>query len=103
MLFEKNRNPDFSTVRSGYQWLGPTLFESASAYTIQTVPGYVVYYIVRIAGVSLIAFGTITSRLVAAIVLKGKGMGSTNAKGHILISGWTAEAPRSSASCGQRT
>ena len=92
-LFEKGRNPNFSTVGSGYQWLGRTLFESASAYKIQTGPGYFVYYIVRIAGVSLIAFGTgtIASRLVTAIILKGKGMGSTKAKGHILICGWSSK------------
>lgn len=92
-LFEKDRNPNIATLGAGYQWLGRTLFETASAYKLLTGPGFVVYYIVRIAGVSLIAFGTgtIASRLVTTVILKGKGMGSTKAKGHVLICGWSSK------------
>jgi voltage-gated potassium channel len=92
-LFEKGRNPNITSVGSGYQWLGRTLFETTSAYKLRTGPGFVVYYIVRVAGVSLIAFatGTIASRLVTTVILKGKGMGSTKAKGHILICGWSSK------------
>ena len=92
-LFEKGRNPNLHTIGSAYQWLGRTLFETTSAYKLLTAPGFVVYYIVRIAGVSLVAFGTgtIASRLVTNVILKGKGMGSTKAKGHILICGWSSK------------
>ncbi len=92
-LFEKNRNPNIASIGAGYQWLARTLFETASAYKLRTGPGFVVYYIVRIAGVSLIAFGTATiaSRLVTTVILKGKGMGSTKAEGHILICGWSSK------------
>jgi voltage-gated potassium channel len=92
-LFEKDHNPNITTIGAGYQWLARTLFETSSAYRLVTGPGFVVYYIVRIAGVSLIAFGTgaIASRLVTTVILKGKGMGSTKAKGHILICGWSTK------------
>jgi len=90
-LFEKGRNLNITSIGAGYQWLARTLFETSSAYKLHTGPGYVVYYVVRIAGVSLIAFGTgmIASRLVTTVILKGRGMGSTRAKGHVLICGWS--------------
>lgn len=92
-LAEHDRNPNIRTVGAGYQWLGRTLFEASTAYRLYTGPGFVVYYIVRVAGVSLVAFatGTIASRLVSTVILKGKGMGATKAKGHVLICGWSAK------------
>lgn len=92
-LFEHNQSENITTVGAGYQWLGRTLFETSSAYRLHTGGGFVVYYIVRIAGVSLVAFGTgaIASRLVTTVILKGRGMGSTRAKGHVLICGWSSK------------
>lgn len=90
-LVEHDRNPNVEHVSSGYQWLFRTLFESSSPYKIKTGPGFVFYYLVRIAGVSLVAFtsGTIASRLVNNVIMKGRGMGSTKATGHLLILGWS--------------
>ena len=92
-LFERGRNPNIHSLGAGYQWLGRTLFETSSAYRLFTGGGFVVYYIVRLTGVSVIAFatGTIASRLVTTVILKGKGMGSTKAKGHVLICGWSTK------------
>jgi voltage-gated potassium channel len=92
-LFERHLSVNITSIGSAYQWLGRTLFETSSAYRLHTGGGYVVYYIVRIAGVSLVAFGTgaIASRLVTTVILKGKGMGSTRAKGHVLICGWSSK------------
>ena len=92
-LFERGRNPNLTTIGASYQWLGRTLFETTTAYKLMTAGGFVTYYVVRIAGVSLIAFGTgtIASRLVTTVILKGKGMGSTKANGHVLICGWSTK------------
>jgi voltage-gated potassium channel len=92
-LFERQENANITTIGAAYQWLARTLFETASAYRLHTGGGYVVYYIVRIAGVSLVAFGTgaIASRLVSTVILRGKGMGSTRARGHVLICGWSSK------------
>lgn len=92
-LFERGQSENITSVGAGYQWLGRTLFETASAYRLHTGGGFVVYYIVRIAGVSLVAFatGAVASRLVTTVILRGKGMGSTRAKGHVLICGWSSK------------
>ena len=47
----------------------------------------------QIAGISLVAFvsGAIASKLVTTVMKKGKGMGSTNAKGHVVICGWSGK------------
>jgi voltage-gated potassium channel len=90
-LVEHERNPNVRHLSSGYQWLFRTLFEATSPYKIRTGPGFALYYLVRIAGVSLVAFtsGTIASRLVNNVIMKGRGMGSTKATGHLLILGWS--------------
>src|SRR3954470_4265643 len=90
-LFEHGHSHEARNVGAGYQWLFRTIFETTSAYKLHTAPGFVVYYVVRIAGVSLVAFasGTIASRLVTTVIQKGKGMGATKASGHILICGWS--------------
>lgn len=92
-LFEHGHSPDVRNVGTGFQWVSRTLFETTSAYKIHTGPGFAVYYVVRVAGVSLVAFasGTIASRLVNNVILKGKGMGSTNQSGHIVICGWSSK------------
>src|SRR3954453_9052057 len=72
-LFEHGHSPDARNIGSGYQWLFRTIFETTSAYKLRTGPAFVVYYIVRIAGVSLVAFasGTVASRLVTTVIQKG--------------------------------
>jgi voltage-gated potassium channel len=94
-LFEHGHSPEARNIGSGYQWLFRTIFETSSAYKLHTGPGFVVYYVVRLAGVSLVAFasGAIASRLVTTVIQKGKGLGSTRASGHILICGWSAMGP----------
>ncbi len=92
-LFEHERNPDVGAVRSSFAWLVRTLLEGGSVYDITTGPGYAVYYVVEIAGVSLVAFltGAIASRLVSTVMSKGKGMGATKQRGHIVICGWSSK------------
>ena len=53
------------------------------------------YWIVRVAGVSLVAFATATiaSRFVATVIKQGAGMGTFKGSGHILICGWSAKGP----------
>jgi voltage-gated potassium channel len=92
-LFEHGHSPDARNIISGYQWLFRTIFETSSAYKLHTAPGFVTYYIVRVAGVSLVAFvsGTVASKLVTTVIMKGKGMGSTKHKGHIVVCGWSGK------------
>ncbi|HEX6595376.1 MAG TPA: NAD-binding protein [Acidimicrobiales bacterium] len=91
--FEHRRNADVGNILSGFTWLLRTLFEGGSAYDIETGPGYAVYYIVQISGVSLVAFltGAVASRLVSTVMAKGKGMGSTKRSGHIVVCGWSSK------------
>lgn len=91
--FERQRSSAVVNVGSGFTWLFRTLFEGGSAYDIATAPGYVVYYVVQISGVSLVAFltGAIASRLVSSVMAKGKGMGSTRQSEHIVICGWSSK------------
>jgi len=91
--FEHERNPDVEKIPSVYLWLVRTLIEGDTAYDIETAGGYVVFYLVQIAGISLVAFvsGAIASKLVTTVMNKGKGMGSTNANGHVVICGWSGK------------
>lgn len=92
-LFEHDRNPEVAKASSAFTWLARTLFEGGSPYDIRTAPGYIVYYAVGISGVSLVAFitGSIASRLVSSVISKGKGMGDTKQRGHIVICGWSSK------------
>ena len=92
-LFEHDRNVDVEEVSSAYLWIVRTLIEGGSAYDIETAGGYIVYYLVQIAGISLVAFvsGAIASKLVTTVMNKGKGMGSTNARGHVVLCGWSSK------------
>jgi voltage-gated potassium channel len=92
-FFEHERNTDVEEVPSAYLWIVRTLIEEGSAYDIKTAGGFLVFYVVQIAGISLVAFvsGAIASKLVTTVMQKGKGMGSTNAKGHIVICGWSGK------------
>ena len=92
-LFEHEENTDVEEIASAYLWILRTLIEGDTAYDIKTAGGYVVFYLVQIAGISLVAFvsGAIASKLVTTVMNKGKGMGSTNAKGHVVICGWSGK------------
>ncbi len=92
-VFEHTRNDDVENLPSAYLWIVRTLIEGDTAYGIKTAGGYVVFYIVQIAGISLVAFvsGAIASKLVTTVMNKGRGMGSTNAKGHVVICGWSGK------------
>jgi voltage-gated potassium channel len=92
-LFEHQSNTDVEEVPSAYLWIVRTLIEEGSAYDIKTAGGFLVFYVVQIAGISLVAFvsGAIASKLVTTVMNKGKGMGSTNAKDHIVICGWSGK------------
>ena len=92
-VVEHTRNPDLSTVPKGYLWLVRTLIEGDTAYTIKTAPGYALFYLVQVAGISLVAFvsGAIASKLVTTVMTKGKGMGSTTATAHVVICGWSSK------------
>jgi voltage-gated potassium channel len=92
-FFEHDRNADVEEVPSSYLWILRTLIEGDTAYDIETAGGYTVFYLVQIAGISLVAFvsGAIASKLVTTVMNKGKGMGATNAKGHVVICGWSGK------------
>lgn len=92
-LFERAVNADLDSLGSAYVWLGRTLIEGVDAYNLKTAGGRITYYVVRLAGTSVVAFatGAISSRLVAVVVNKGKGMGPTRASGHIVICGWSGK------------
>jgi len=92
-FFEHERNADVQQIPSAYLWIVRTLIEEGSAYDIKTAGGFLVFYVVQIAGISLVAFvsGAIASKLVTTVMQKGKGMGSTNAKDHIVICGWSGK------------
>ncbi len=90
-LVEHTRNPDVHNLRDAYGWLFRTLFENSTPYKLKSPLGYLSYWTVRVAGVSLVAFGTATiaSRFVATVIKQGAGMGTFKGSGHILICGWS--------------
>ena len=92
-LFERGRSGDVRNLGSAYLWLVRTSIEGDTAYAIKSPGGYLVFYLVQIAAISLVAFvsGAIASKLVTTVMTKGKGMGSTNAKGHVVICGWSGK------------
>jgi len=92
-VFEHSRNRDVEDLPSAYLWVVRTLIEGDTAYGIETAGGYIVFYVVQLAGISLVAFvsGAIASRLITTVMNKGKGMGSTNARGHVVICGWSGK------------
>jgi voltage-gated potassium channel len=90
---EHTRNSDVEDIPSAYLWLVRTLVEGDTAYVPKTAGGYLSFYLVQIAGISLVAFvsGAIASRLVTTVMNRGKGMGATNANGHVVICGWSGK------------
>ena len=92
---EHSRSDDINTIGDAYGWLARTLFENSSPHKLRTQFGFVSYWIVRVAGVSLVAFATATiaSRFVATVIKQGAGMGTYKGRNHVLICGWSAKGP----------
>jgi voltage-gated potassium channel len=88
---EHGKSDDVHSIGDAYGWLFRTLFENTSPYKIKTQFGFVSYWIVRVAGVSLVAFttATIASRFVATVIKRGAGMGKFKGAEHLLICGWS--------------
>ena len=87
---EHSRSDDVHSVGDAYGWLFRTLFENSSPYKLRSQFGFLSYWLVRVAGVSLVAFATATiaSRFVATVIKQGAGMGTYKESGHLLICGW---------------
>jgi voltage-gated potassium channel len=88
---EHGKSADVHSVGDAYGWLFRTLFENTSPYKLKTQFGFVSYWLVRVAGVSLVAFATATiaSRFVATVINRGAGMGKFKGSNHLLICGWS--------------
>ncbi len=87
---EHARSDDVHSIGDAYGWLFRTLFENSTPYKLRTQFGFVSYWLVRVAGVSLVAFATATiaSRFVATVIKQGAGMGTFKGSGQVLICGW---------------
>jgi voltage-gated potassium channel len=90
-LVEHGRSDDVHSIGDAYGWLARTLFENSTPYKLKSQFGFLSYWTVRVAGVSLVAFATATiaSRFVATVIRQGAGMGTFKGSGHILICGWS--------------
>ncbi len=90
---EHTRSDDVHSIGDAYGWLFRTLFENTSPYKLKTQFGFVSYWIVRVAGVSLVAFttATIASRFVATVINRGAGMAKFKGSNHLLICGWSTK------------
>ncbi len=88
---EHGKSDDVHSIGDAYGWLFRTLFENTSPYKLKTQLGFISYWIVRVAGVSLVAFATATiaSRFVATVINRGAGMGKFKGSNHLLICGWS--------------
>jgi voltage-gated potassium channel len=87
---ENGTNEAVGGFGSAYVWLARTLFENTSPIKMGTALGFLAYYIVRIAGYGLVAFatGSLASRFVSTVILRGAGMGTYKGSGHVVICGW---------------
>jgi hypothetical protein len=92
---EHARSDDVHSIGDAYGWLFRTLFENSSPYKLRSQFGFVSYWLVRVAGVSLVAVGTATlaSRFVATVIKQGAGMGTYKGTGHLLVCGWNRKGP----------
>jgi voltage-gated potassium channel len=88
---EHNKSDDVHSIGDAYGWLFRTLFENTSPYKLKTQFGFISYWLIRVAGVSLVAFttATIASRFVATVINRGAGMGKFKGANHLLICGWS--------------
>ena len=94
LMYQSERsNEAVEGLGSAYVWLARTLFENASPIKMHTAFGFIAYYIVRIAGYGLVAFatGTLASRFVQSVILRGAGMGTFRGSGHVVICGWNSQ------------
>ena len=92
-VVEHGRSDDVHSIGDAYGWLFRTLFENSSPYKLRTPFGFLSYWTVRVAGVSLVAFATATiaSRFVATVIKRGAGMGTFKGSGQVLICGWSSK------------
>jgi voltage-gated potassium channel len=92
---EHARSDDVHSVGDAYGWLFRTLFENSSPYKLRSQFGFVSYWLVRVAGVSLVAVATATlaSRFVSTVIKQGAGMGTYKGSGHLLVCGWNRKGP----------
>jgi voltage-gated potassium channel len=92
---EHARSDDVHSIGDAYGWLLRTLFENSSPYKLRSQFGFVSYWLVRVAGVSLVAFATATvaARFVATVIKKEAGMGTYKGSGHVLVCGWSRKGP----------
>jgi voltage-gated potassium channel len=90
-LVERNRSYDVHNLGDAYGWVFRTLFEGTSPYKVKSQAGFLAYWTVRVAGVSVVAFttGAIASRFVATVIKRGAGMGTYKGSNHLLICGWS--------------
>lgn len=90
-LVERNRSDDVHNLGDAYGWVVRTLFEGTSPYKVRSQAGFLAYWTVRVAGVSVVAFttGAIASRFVATVIKRGAGMGTYKGSDHLLICGWS--------------
>lgn len=90
-LVERHRSYDVHSVGDAYGWVVRTLFEGTSPYKVKSHAGFLAYWTVRVAGVSVVAFttGAIASRFVATVIKRGAGMGTYKGSDHLLICGWS--------------
>jgi len=92
---EHGRSADVHSIGDAYGWLLRTLFENSSPYKLKSQFGFVSYWTVRVAGVSLVAFmtATIAARFVNTVIRQGAGMGMYKGSGHVLVCGWSRKGP----------
>src|SRR5262245_52465326 len=79
---------------ASFNWALLATVGRAPAGYVTTAPGWFVYWILVLLGVTLV--GTITAAIVAAIVnfvlKEGQGMGVSGFRDHIVVCGWNATA-----------
>jgi voltage-gated potassium channel len=91
--FERNLNENVVGVGSGFKWVTLTLLAQSSPWDIVTDAGTFLYYVVLIAGVSLVALGTgaVASKILEVVLRKGSGMADAKTSNHIVICGWSSK------------
>ena len=91
-LMEKRLS--FESLGESLNWALLATVGRAPAGFVQTIPGWIVYWVLVLFGVTLV--GTITAALVAAVVnfllKEGQGMGVSGFRDHVVVCGWNATA-----------
>jgi voltage-gated potassium channel len=82
------------SLGASVNWSLLTLVGRAPAGYVTTAPGWVVYWVLVLFGVTLV--GTITAAIVAAVVnfllKEGQGMGVSGFRDHVVVCGWNGTA-----------